>query len=614
MTWWRYDIFKETPKTIQELHTHQAHKIAEKYKEGKFWFTPDHGKDHPSTLLISSGPKEPIKDEYKKLANPGDPKLIVEGTYTCDGKIFEFTPADGPTSKVAEALLKEKDFSVQFWSHFYMLTGISVLKFAGQVLHDRVMHDSEWVLCEWNLTRVLCLPNGDGVLKSPPLPGKWVQDGKNKVFVTPHGIELPEDWPIRVMAHGALVDAAHDSHYIAQVLHDPSVEIMAKKGEALKQQLLQIENTIAAHDTDPKKLKTLKAVLDELTKFEADFGKAVIDAVDEAWYEQVQVHAEYRQYKWDTRFKLTKNIVVTSLGVVGTVGGLAGSAAFGTTAPLAILGLLGTVKSVLDLGVDCWNIFRDVEGLKKELDKTLAVTLNDFVSKDKDKHAGWQNLGKSLLERVGFKGAQAVGAALGHSVKPVHALDEDVKHFSGKTAELNEKAMKLADTLPEVLKEMQKALDALDTKAADEAAKANPALAEKIKKQRQNLQGKNVIVLHSLFDSVGKNYQKFKQLRPALSGYQKTLEILEGKVNEEKVPGVIQNIFLPVVDLAWGAIDPSNIPATVMSCTSVALEICTNLLDMLELVGDRGKEAADHIKYLTDLSNALQAVAGALKH
>lgn len=603
MGWWKYNIFKGTPKNLTELRKHQSNKIAEWYKEGTFYFVLEASDGRP-VLLISADKKSVIKDEYQRLAAPKKAGEILTGSYaTASKSTIEFTTDPSYTSepakkKILEGLLKSgAELEIGFWASCIQAEA-SVLKLNGKVLNRRKTQDAEWKVAEWNLASIFT-DNKNSVLTSAPLLGKWV----GEQFVMPGGVTLSREVKVKVMMAGGLVDKAEESPLIAQAMRDPVTGIMERLGEELKQKLADIDNKIAKTETDSKKPKSSTAVAKALADFEQEYVAQATEAVNQAFCEWVETRDAYQQYVFQCRVKVAKSSITVGIGLIAAgVGGITGVG--------AALGLAGTIKGALELGVDLYNMFRDLEKQAEELNKVLTATLNDYATKKN--LAGWSEVGKNLLTKVPLGvPIQQVAAKFGKSVKTVKQLKDDLGVYEGKVNGLLVKADELSKTLPGLLDGQVKATDGLEAallvQLAQEDKEFKKAL-EKLRAKATEAQEK----LQKLIEQIQGKYKSFQEHKKTkLVAYKQTIEIIDGKVPTWSK--VVTEVFMPALDVVYG-IDPANISSTVLSAGSAALDMISNGLVMLKKIDeDGGKVKADWLKYANDTATGIKGLIEAAK-
>lgn len=578
MSWWAAgsSLPWNKPTDIKSLRLHQEHKLKEYYGKGNFWFTFASKEDSLPTLLISSKPGEAVRDEYKKIAAPARADEVIVGTFESKGKAgtgtYEFK-VDGASNKAyVERVLKEKNFSILFWSAF-TIAQPSAVTFNGTPLMRRKMEDATWDICVWNLTRVLTLKPGEGVLDSAPLPGKWLtaEDGKSRKFVMPGGVTLAEELPIRVQAEGKLVDKARDSALIMQMMRDPVTAIMKEQGEALKQKLIALDSQAAAEKGD-KKSATQKALSDAMASFEKQHAAACIAAVHEQWCRYVVNHIEYKQYVFECRVSVAKGAITLTLGVIGTAaGGLAG--------PVAIIGLIGTIKGALDLANELYGMFRDLDRLAKELDAGLNSVLIKYQSSSKWA-VGAAEVFKAFLDELPAGSAiKTMGANTGLMNKDAKSLEKDVKFYTGRVQGLLPKAEETTRQLQQARKEA-----ALVEKELGRWRQAGGKSA----KQLENMEAKLVSAekaVNALFEQVSGNFTSWE------AGTKKAAEftrILEAIKKESPKTAEIIKAALPVFSLVYG-VNPANLVGTITSVVSTTATLASGLIDVLK----KDKDDAD---------------------
>ena len=263
------------------------------------------------------------------------------------------------------------------------------------------------------------------------------------------------------------------------------------------------------------------AVNKALADFETEYVEQAIEAINKEFCEWVETRDAYKQYVFQCRIKVAKSSITVGLGLIAAgVGGITGVG--------AALGLAGTIKGALELGVDLYNIFRDIEKQAEELDKVLTATLNDYATK-KDL-AGWSEVGKNLLTKVPLGvPIQQVAAKFGKSVKTVKQLKDDLGVYEGKVNGLLIKADELAKTLPELLDGSVKATSGLEAalliQLAEEDKEFKKAL-EKLRAKATEAQEK----LQKLIEQIQGKYKSFQEHKKTkLAAYKQTIDVIDGR-------------------------------------------------------------------------------------
>jgi hypothetical protein len=587
-------LFKGDPKNIKELRAAQETKLASWIADGSFWLTLAAGDGQPVIVISQTG--DASKKDYKKFAEPA--KSFITGRMICDKKkkTVALTVDEGSKKALAE-YQKDKNFSVRVWNLFLALEPNN-LTVDGKPLQQRKLDDVSWVICSFDLMRLLTNSGKSSPLKAPYLVGQEVSEGKEKRFVTKGSLSLPAKIPIEVTIFGKMVEKAEEQAAIAAFLRDPIGDLMAQHAGALKDVILEIEQKIAPQDKDPKKAKTLKATTDAIAKFEKAFEEAVIKSVTEQWMVRIEAHVEYRDYKIDCTIKIVRGSVTVALGAVSAgVGGITGIG--------AILGLVGTLKGAVELGATIYTTFRSVDDLAKELNKTLVATLESY-----GQTAGWKDFGKEVLAKVPGIGplAAVIGGRMGKSIKSQDQLKDDVKHYRGKVSGLLVKGEELGKKIEGALEQSRKMMAELDGKEM-KAAESKDANLKKRNDIKRKLIGEQVT---NLLDKVGDMFVSFKKGQENLKNYDEMLTILEGKVAENKAAAFLKRYFVPLLDLPWG-VDPANLGATLHNSSSTFIDLASKALPDLVKMGEPDGEAVNWAKWVGDNSAWLSGIAQTLK-
>lgn len=635
MSFWRFNIFKEDPKDLKTLRQHQEHKIAEYYANGAFWYTPASA-DGQATLLISAkgGTQKDIKDAYKKFATPKQADQVITGTYktTKSGKeaTYELTADaafdDDPSKKkVFEKITKDKDFNRDLWASFAMAAP-KAIKFGSpkggvRAIGELKLTSVEWTACQWDLTRVLTLPKGQGVLNSEPLAGEWsYKDSEKKVpdyFQTAGGLRLPHKFMVEVKLIGAVVDKGEESELLLY-FRDPVTGIMQKLGDELKDKLRKIESAAAKEQAkDGHKPQAEKAANEAIAEFQKQFETECTEAIEKQWFQVVQDHVELKVYQWESRVAIAKQTVFLTVSIAGAVaGGISGAG--------AILGLVGTIQSGLTLLRDLYMYFRDIAGLEKELGKDLARVLARYALDDKGKPtkaAGFEESGKAFLDRLPGIGILVNDVLKVPGTKTVEALEKNTGTYKGKVGESFVKLENMLKKLNPAMQEARKAATILQSPEIKDLAKGNAEQQKTYKILTEALAAAEQALDSLLIEISGAEKPKKVQGKfPMFIERRKRVDEYMNMVEEIKkgVPigaKIFKAVALPLLDLAWSGNDPTklaeDLPNLIQSGASAALDIITNVAELAEL--DKTKEGASVLKQGNDLANGIRSIAQSLK-
>lgn len=635
MSFWRFNIFKEDPKDLKTLRLHQEHKLAEYYATGAFWYTPASSDGQP-TLLISAkgGTQKDIKDAYKKFAAAKAADQVIIGTYktTKSGKeaTYELTADaayddDPAKKKVFEKITKDKDFNRGLWACFAMAAP-KAIKFGSpkggvRAIGELKLNAVEWVACQWDLTRVLTLPKGQGVLNSEPLDGEWhYKDPEKKAqdyFQTAGGLMLPHKFMIEVKVVGAVVDKG-EADELLQYFRDPVTEIMQKLGDELKNQLKKIDAAAVKEVVkDGKKPLAEKAAGEAIAEFQKQFDTQCTEAIEKQWFQVVQDHVELKIYQWESRVALAKQTIFVGVSIAGAVaGGISGAG--------AILGLIGTIQGGLTLLRDFYMYFRDIAGLEKELGKDLARVLARYALDDKGKPtktAGFEEVGKAFLEHLPGIGILVGDVLKVPGTKTVDALEKNTGTYKGKVGESFVKLEGMLKKLMPAMEGARKAAAILDKPEIKDLAKGNPEQQKTYKLLTQSMAAAEKLLDSLLIEIAGTEKPKkvqgkfalFIERRKRVDEYFEMLE--EIKKGVPVGAKIFKAVAMPLLDLTWSGNDPGklaeDLPNLIQSGASAALDIITNLAEIGEL--DKTKEGASVLKQGNDLANGIRSIWQSVK-
>ena len=635
MNFWRFNIFKDDPKDLKSLRLHQDHKIAEYYASGAFWYTPASA-DGQATMLISAngGAQKDIKDAYKKLAAAKVPDQVITGTYkvTKSGKeaVYELTADatfddDTNKKKIFEKITKDKDFNRDLWACFAMAAPKGI-KFGSpkggtRAIGELKLNSVEWIAAQWDLTKVLTLAKGQGVLNSEPLAGEWqFKDPEKKVkdhFLTTGGLKLPYKFMVEVKVIGAVVDKGEESELL-QYFRDPITGIMEKLGDELKEKLKGVEAAAAKEPAkDGKKPKAEAAANEAIAEFQKNFQTMALEATEKRWFQVVSDHVELRVYDWDAKVAMTKQTIMLGLSIsAAAVGGITGVA--------AVFGLVGTIHSGITLVRDLYVYFRDIAGLEKELGKDLARTLARYALDDKGKptkSAGFEESGKAFLERLPGLGILVNDVLKLPGTKTTEALEKNTGTYKAKVTESFVKLEKILKQLKPTMESAKKSSAVLESEEIKALAKGSPEQQQTYETLKAAVAAAEKVLDTLLAEIAGAEKPKkvqgkfplFIERRERVEKYLETLE--EIKKGVPIGAKLFKAIALPLLDLAWSGIDPtklaSDLPNVIQTSASTTLDIISNCCEIAE--ASKTKEGASLLKQGNDLANGIRSIVQGLQ-
>ena len=635
MSFWRFNIFKEDPKDLKSLRLHQDHKLAEYYASGSFWYTPASADGQP-TMLISAkgGAQKDIKDAYKKFAAAKAPDQVITGTYkaTQSGKegIYELTADaayddDPAKKKVFDKIIKEKDFNRDLWSCFAMAApkGIKFgtpkggMRAVGEIKLNAV----EWTAAQWDLTKVLTIARGQGVLSSEPLAGEWqFKDPEKKAkdyFLTAGGLKLPYKFMVEVKLVGAVVDRGEESELL-QYFRDPITAIMAALGEELKEKLKAAEGAAAKEPAkDGKKPKAEAAANEAVAEFQKTFETQCLEAIEKRWFQVVSDHVELRVYEWEAKVAMTKQTIMLGLSI-------AGAAAGGITGVAAVFGLIGTIHSGLVLVRDLYTYFRDIAGVEKELGKDLARTLARYALDDKGKPtkaAGFEEAGKAFLEHLPGLGILVNDVLKVPGTKTTEALEKNTGTYKAKVTGSFVKLEAMLKQLKPSMEAAKKATAVFERPEIKDLAKGNAEQQQLYKNLTAALAAAEKVLDSLLIEITGAEKPKkvqgkfplFIERRERVDKYLETLE--EIKKGVPLGSKIFKAVAMPLLDLTWSGLDPAklaeDLPNLIQTSASATLDIIGNCCEIADAT--KTKDGAALLKQGNDLANGIRAIVQAVK-
>lgn len=575
-------LFSGDPKNLTQLRDEQQTKLNVFKEKGTFSFTMSAAGDKQPVMVISWTGEADEKGYWKSLVKP---QKSIKGSFVADKKkkTYDLTADDSSKAVLAE-YMKDPMFSVSLWN----LIGedLNALTVNGKALMQRSLGDQVWEIAQWDVARSLFLNNT--LFDKAPLKGE--QDDDSKEWVLANGLTLPEKLMVSVNIAGKMVAKAKDNEHTAAFLRDQVAEVFKPLVQALANDLKTIDAELP-NDKDPKKAKSVKKANDRLDKFRSDAETAIVKSVTDQWLRQLEANVDYRDFKVDTAITIGKGVISLTLGITtAAVGGITGVG--------AVLGLVGTIKGGIETAVAAYQAFRNVEKMGKDLTKVLAVAIESQAA------TGWKNFGKEVLGKVpGGPALKEVLALGGVSVKSASDIEKELKTYNGKVSGLLVNAKDLGKKVADVVSKSDATLKALDSKEVKEAEASNPALKKSNEKKRKAIAEATTKFL----DEIGTLTQRFETGKKSVDECGQLLDILKGKVKEDKVAGVLTKYFVPLLELPWG-VDPTNVRASIQSAGSIGMDLASTALTDLASMGDVGEQAKDWMKFANDSINAIKGL------
>jgi hypothetical protein len=625
MGFWKYNIFKSEPKDLKTLRLHMDSKAAEYYKNGQFWFTTASKDDQP-TLCISSGSDQGNKDTYLKIAEAKVKDYFITGTYESkksskDG-FYDLT-VDSTKATVFDKMVKEKNFDILIRACFAQadpkaikIASGSAMRAVGEIKANTV----KWTVCVWDLTRVMTLPKGQGVLDSEPYPGEWrFKDEQKKLrdcYISKGGLKLPATLPVAVDIEGAVVEKAIEGELL-QWFRDPVTGVMKEHAERLKQKLLQLDKEAEkeASDKSGGKPKAAKAATDALATFQTDFQKAAIEGVEKRWFEYVQDHVELKIYEWDVKVSMVKQSLAFGISV-------ATAAAGGISGVGAVLGLIGTIQTGLTLVRDVYSYFRDIEGLEKELGRDLARTLAryalDPATGKPTKTAGFEELGKALLDKLPGVGIVVTDIIKVDGTKTTESLEKNWTNYKGKVTKSFVAIEAAQKKLRPLMDEAKEAADTLKEPRFQVYRESGDAEMKRILKMCEDARDKAEQALDTLLVEIAGDKDtpgKFKQFADRKEAAEKFKAQLDDIKKGVPTPAQkFKQVAMPLLDLVWSGMDfNADKVGAIMTLASASADLAVNAADALAEKYQTQKETVQLAKTAHDQASSIRSLVEAVK-
>lgn len=586
-------FFKGDPKSVAQVRDDMVNKLKE-FKSNptsQFKYIPETKADGQACLLISwTGDWKDTK--HLALAAAKDPKQVLEGKFTANSKTktYDFVLTEEGL-KLLKTLLKDPYFSISVWNLFEGADP-SIITFNKIPITRRVLTDTEWVVCSWNLTRILTTK---GFYDKPPLETTEVVSGKEKFQVTPGGLGLPATIPFEVKIYGKVAETAVKDSAMWAFLRDDVSDIMRVHMDKLSKRLVDIETKEVPKDKSKNKEASGAALNNAFSTFIQEVEPAILQSITDNWLTHMEAHVEYRDYQIDAAISITKGAVGVILGgATAIVGGLTGVG--------AVLGFVGTLKGAAELAASIYTTFRSADGLRQELNQTLVATLLSY-----EKSPVWKENGKKALANVPVAGPliQMVSARAGKGAKDFSALEKDVKTYNAKIAGLLVDAAKAGKAIDAVVDASNKALNELALPALLEKEKQNPKLKARNDRLRRKI-GKETT---EKLDRIGDLVKSFKDGHAQAVKYKTSLEEIEKLIKEDpsKLAKGIGAILVPLLNAPWG-VDPQDWGGTVKNLAVAGIEIVTNIITEVADVGDKFDKANEWGQFVYATKDSLEGI------
>lgn len=529
----------KNPKTLSDLRDHMTMKLRQSYEEGYFVFSLNAVDDQPILLISSESHKEDgIKAEYYKMAlnkEPGKDITIkaIHGHFSAKAQILKFTtlpPREGASSKnkemITTALAAYKkaqldEVAEALWASFgpidatlpkaIFLDGINLVPSKAKKGH--------WVVAEYNLAKALL---------AAKLPGQLQDIDGESCLVTPSGIRLDADSTVRLEVFGAIAETAKAHELMAQVLQDGLTEVFEKHIAVLAKALQKSEAAVQAGKLSKEAAVDLCA--QALETLHTDFEQEGMTLVNQKW--EAHVHANYAA----RRYTIKAGISIIANGI-GVISGIGTAVTTGVTGIGGALGLALTVRKSLNLAADLYTLFREVETVRKLLDKQLTKQAIQYLQRDNSQD--WKEVGRTFLETLKLaKPINALSDLVGgeKNVKTVEQLGKDVVEFKAKTNGVLKSVdayLKTATTLMEEAANLDDELMTITDKAAQMARKAYiTSLREQVTTQL------------NLATDLGAQFAEYLSL---FDPYDRLLAIITENQWSSKTAKAVNDLLLPIL-------------------------------------------------------------------
>lgn len=606
---WKANLLKSEPKDIHELRDHMTMKLRNKYERGYFVFSMT-AKDDQPILLISSEDRaqDGIHSPFFVLAfgkgpKDGIPKPFIHGAYECVADIFRFQTSDEMKSNhaktkenyvkgFAEYITKKAnhaDVAEAFWASFGPISETlpKAIFLNGINLVPAKMIKGRWVAASFNLVRCLLADTSRN-----RLPGEVNDLGKDgRLFTTPQGIRISEESEVQLELLGAIAATAESRQLMANILPAELGDIFAEHFEQLKAELIKIEAGLVANKLTRDKAQT--QCEQALETFSTQFQQAGLQSVHEKWIAHTRSEYTHRRYSLKAGF----GIAVSAFGVVS---GVATAVGTGVTGVGGAIGVAITIRKSLNLAAEVYTFFREIETVRKVLEKQLTVKAVKYLQANSNED--WKDVGRSFLGVFKLtKPLNALEDLVGGegNVKSPKALKANLTEFSAKIASTNAHDEKL-------LKEVQQVME-----QADELEEQLLSVADKSeKKKRQQyidtLRAGVTTQLNQL-SVLGRQLNDYLLILPK---FEQLMQIIEDNQWHSKSAKAVNDLLMPILSMTI-KLRPGELLDNLIQVGTCTVKEGINGYALYEYCTDpknAPKEAAQLNKLLDEVANITQSL------
>ncbi len=610
---WKANPLKDEPSNLDELRNHMMFKIRNKYKKGYFVFSMS-AKDNQPILLISSDQhdKDGIHSDYYKIAfgkplSAGIDVPFIHGEYTCDSDLFRFETIDSlkhETPKfranlnkgIADYITKKanhQSVADAFWGSFGTIleTQPKAIFLNDINLVPSKLSKGRWVAAEFHLARHF---HAD---KSPNrLPGE-IQEfaGEGRFFATPQGIRISEDSVAQLELFGAIASTAKEQQLMMNIMQAGLPEIFERHYTVLKVELGKCEAALAA--TKLTADKALTRCEQAMMKFSADFQREGMQSVHEKW--EAYVRADYVK----RRYSIKAGIGI-AVGAFGVVGGIVTAAGTGATGVGGAVGIAITIRKSMTLAADIYTFFRDIESVRKILEKQLTVKAISYLAAGSGEN--WKEVGRSFLGVFKLnKPINAIEDLVGGEgkLKSPKAIKKDLTEFKAKIAKTNDSDEKLLQQVQQLMREA-------DELEQEFSSIKNPAELKKRKQYIEELRNRVTEQLQQL-TILGSQLNDYLRVLP---DFERLMEIIEeNQWNQSTSAKAVNDLLMPILSMTI-KLRPSQMLDNLVQLGKCTVTLGLNGYALYDYCGDpvNAKKETEQLNKLLDevkeITNNLDAL------
>jgi len=611
---WKVNPLKSEPANLEELRDHMMLKLRNKYKKGYFVFSMT-AKDKQPILMISSDShdKDGLHADYFKLAfgkvvSAGIDVPFIHGEFTCDADLFRFETIDTlkydiPKTRanlekgIAEYITKKAnhpDVAEAFWSAFgpILETQPKAIFLNDINLVPRKLSKGRWVAAEYHLARIF-----DADKSKDRLPGELQEfEGEGRFFATPQGIRISEDSVAQLELFGAIAGTAKEQQLMMNIMQSGLAEIFQEHFNVLKSKLRECESDLAASKLTPD--KALTRCEQAMEKFAADFQREGMLSVHEKWMAYARADYVKRRYS----IKAGIGIAVGSFGVIG---GIVTAVGTGATGVGAAVGVAVTIRKSLTLAADIYTFFREIETVRKVLEKQLTVKAVQYLTNGEREN--WNDVGRSFLGvfKLNKPLAALEDLAGGEGkLKSVKALRKDLIEYQAKIAKTNDSDEKL-------LQQTQKLIE--DAAELEETLVSIKNPAEKKKRQQyiEELRSKVTVQLDQL-TNLGRQLNGYLR---TVSSFERLMVIIEENQWSSANAQMVNELLMPVLSMTIN-LRPSQLLDNLVELGKCTVKLGVNGYALYEYCSDPAnapKESTQLSKLLAEVNDITNSLDGLRK-